>query len=271
MVAGARLTTPSGPAMLKLGRVMAVGLTLHFKMLSRSPFDLFVVVAAPLIFATLAYFLFAAGGQSNLLVAALASGVMGIWSSTTASGAGALQRQRRLGVLELLVACPVPFWAVVLPITVAISSIGIYSLVVGLAYVRLIFGVAIEIQRWWPFLVAVPATIGSIGSLGFLFASALVRYRAAFQIGNIFEWPVWMICGLLIPVSVLPGWLQPASWLFAPTWGMAALRGATLGSGSPWADIGMCAVLAALYLLAGSVLLHYFLRSARARATLALS
>ncbi|HUZ81198.1 MAG TPA: ABC transporter permease [Gaiellaceae bacterium] len=252
-------------------RVMAVGLGLHFKMLSRSPFDLFVVIASPLIFATLAYFLFKGESASSLLVAALASGVMGIWSSTTASGAGALQTQRRLGVLELLVASPTPFWAVVLPITVAISSIGIYSLAVGLLYVRLLFGVAITVHEWGAFLVAVPATIGSIGSLGFLFASALVRYRAAFQIGNIFEWPVWMICGLLIPVAVLPGWLQPVSWLFAPTWGMAALRGATLGSGSPWVDIGLCGGLAVAYLLAGVAFLHFFLRSARSRATLALS
>jgi ABC-2 type transport system permease protein len=255
----------------QLGRAMAFGLGLHFKMLSRSPFDLFVVVASPLIFATLAYFLFKGRGESNLLVAALASGVMGIWSSTTASGAGALQTQRRLGVLELLVGSPTPFWAVVLPITVAISSIGIYSLAVGLVYVRVFFGVALSIREWAAFLVAVPATIVSIGSLGFLFASALVRYRSAFQIGNVFEWPVWLICGLLIPVSVLPGWLQPVSWLFAPTWGMDALRGATLGSGSPWVDIGMCGALAAAYLLSGVGFLHFFLRSARARGTLALS
>ncbi len=119
--------------------------------------------------------------------------------------------------------------------------------------------------------MAVPATIGSIGALGFLFASALVRYRSAFMLGNVFEWPVWMICGLLIPVAVLPGWLQPVSWLFAPTWGMSALRGATLGTGTPWVDIGMCAALAAAYLVAGWVFLRFFLNAARADATLALS
>jgi ABC-2 type transport system permease protein len=255
----------------RLARVLAMGLALHFKMLSRSPFDLFVVVASPLIFATLAYFLFQDDHGSSLLVAALASGVMGIWSSTTASGAGALQAQRRLGVLELLVASPTPFWVVVLPITVAISAIGIYSLAVGLVYVRVFYGVALTVQSWPAFAVAVPATIGSIGALGFLFASALVRYRSAFQIGNVFEWPVWMVCGLLIPVSVLPVWLQPVSWLFAPTWGMSALRGATLGTGSPWADIGMCVLLGGVYLLAGAACLRYFLRAARADATLALS
>jgi len=98
-----------------------------------------------------------------------------------------------------------------------------------------------------------------------------VRYRSAFMLGNLFEWPVWMISGLLIPVAVLPGWLQPVSWLFAPTWGMRALRDATLGTGSAWTDVAVCAVLSAAYLVAGSLSLRVFLRSARARATLALT
>jgi ABC-2 type transport system permease protein len=256
---------------MPLLRVMLFGLGLHFKMLSRSPFDMFVVVASPLIFATLAYFLFQNGHGQSLLVAALASGVMGIWSTTTAQGAGALQTQRRLGILELLVASPTPFWAVVLPISVAISAIGVYSLAIGLVYVRVLFGVPIAIRDWAAFIVAVPAAIVAIGSLGFLFASALVRYRSAFMLGNLFEWPVWMISGLLIPVAVLPGWLQPVSWVFAPTWGMRALRHATLGTASPWLDIAVCAALSVGYLVAGSLCLRFFIRSARARATLALT
>jgi ABC-2 type transport system permease protein len=259
-------------ALARLARVVWVGLGLHFKMLSRSPFDIWVVVASPIIFSTLAYFLFKGGhGGSKLLVLAIASAVMGIWSSTTASGAGALQRQRQLGVLELLVASPVPFWSVVLPITVAISAIGIYSLVTGLVYVRVLFGVAISLHEWPAFVVAVPATIAAIGMLGFLFSSALVRFRSAFMLGNLFEWPVWTICGLLIPVAVLPGWVTPLSWLFAPTWGMAALRGATLGTGSPWRDIGMCVALSAAYGVLGSACLRVFLHSARVNATLSLT
>ena len=256
---------------MSLARVMLFGLGLHFKMLRRSPFDMFDVVASPLIFATLAYFLFQNGHGQSLLVAALASGVMGIWSTTTAQGAGALQTQRRLGILELLVASPTPFWAVVLPISVAISAIGVYSLAVGLIYVHVFYGVAITVHDWVAFVVAIPAAITAIGSLGFLFASALVRYRSAFMLGNLFEWPVWMISGLLIPVAVLPGWLQPASWLFAPTWGLRALRHATLGTGSPWLDIAVCTVLSGAYLVAGTFCLRVFIRSARARATLALT
>jgi ABC-2 type transport system permease protein len=271
--AGRLLSRPSSATRCaRLVRVVSVGLALHFKMLSRSPFDLWVVVASPIIFSTLAYFLFEGEGHGpRLLVLAIASAVMGIWSSTTASGAGALQRQRRLGVLELLVASPAPFWSVVLPITVAISAIGIYSLATGLVYVRVLFGVAISLHDWPAFVVAVPATIVSIGMLGFLLSSALVRFRSAFMLGNLFEWPVWTISGLLIPVAVLPGWVTPLSWLFAPTWGMAALRGATLGTGTPWRDIGMCAALSIVYGVLGSTFLRVFLHSARVNATLALT
>ena len=228
-------------------------------------------MASPLIFATLARYTYAGEPAEALLVGAVAAGVMGIWSSTTASGAGALQTQRYYGVLELLVASPTPFWAVVLPISVAISGIGVYSLLVGLAYVRVVYGVPIAIHDWPAFLVAVPATIGSIGALGFVLASALVRYRSAFMIGNVFEWPVWTICGLLIPVATLPAWLRPASWALAPTWGMRALREATLGQPGAWAAIGVAFALAAFYLLLGGLLLRVFVRLAREHATLSLT
>jgi len=250
---------------------MTVGLALHFKMLSRSPFDLMVVIDSPLIFATFAYFLFGRMTGNALLVSAVASGVMGIWSSTTASGAGALQRQRRLGILELLVASPTPFWAVVLPITIAISAIGIYSLATGLLYVHFIFGAPIDVANWAAFVIAIPATIGSIGMLGFLFTSALVRFRSAFMIGNLFEWPVWTICGLLIPVAVLPAWVEPISWLFAPTWGVNALRAAMTGEGSTWENVAMCAAVSVAYGALAVFCLRLFLRSARANATLALT
>jgi len=131
--------------------------------------------------------------------------------------------------------------------------------------------VPIEIHDWPAFLVGVAATIGSIGALGFVLASALVRYRSAFMIGNVFEWPVWMICGLLIPVATLPGWLQPVSWALAPTWGMRALRDATLGHAGAWAAIGIGAALAGCYLCIGIALLRVFVRLARAHATLSLT
>jgi ABC-2 type transport system permease protein len=257
---------------MRIVRALAMGWAIHFKQESRNPFFLYILIGTPLIYATMAYFLFRGGTESTTLAAAaVGTGMMGIWSLTTTAAAAALHFRRRIGMLELLVAAPVPFWAVLAPITIAISAVGIYSLLASLLYTWLLFGVSLPIEDWWTFAVAVPASILSIGMLGFMLSAAFVRFRAAWAVGNLFEFPVWTICGLLIPIAVLPGWVEPVSWVFAPTWGMNALRDAALGTASAWDDVAMCLALSVAYGTLGAVLLRVFLRSARRRATLALT
>ena len=251
---------------------MAMGWAIHFKQESRNPFFLWILICTPIIYATIAYFLFRGGKDGDTLAAAaIGSAMMGIWSLTTTAAAAALAQRRRMGLLELLVAAPTPFWAVLAPITIAISAVGIYSIAASLLYTRLLFGVALPIDDWPAFVAAAPAAILAIGMLGFLLGAAFVRFRSAWAIGNLFEFPVWTICGLLIPIAVLPFWVEPLSWVFAPTWGMNALREATLGSGSAWDDVAMCVALSIAYGAAGAVLLRVLLDSARRRGTLALS
>jgi ABC-2 type transport system permease protein len=257
---------------MRIARALAMGWAIHFKQESRNPFFLWIVICTPLIYATMAYFLFRGGTDGTQLVAAaVGTGMMGIWSLTTTAAASALQFRRRIGILELLVAAPLPFWAVLAPITIAISALGIYSLAASLIYTRFLYGVSLGIQDWLAFGVSACAGILAIGMLGFMLGAAFVRFRAAWAVGNLFEFPVWTICGLLIPIAVLPAWVEPVSWVFAPTWAMNALRESALGTGSPWGDVGMCVVLSVAYCGLGAVLLRYFLRSARRRGTLSLT
>jgi ABC-2 type transport system permease protein len=257
---------------MRLARAMAMGWAIHFKQESRNPFFLWIVICTPLIYSTMAYFLFRGGTAGpQLVAAAVGTGMMGIWSLTTTAAAAALQFRRRTGILELLVAAPLPFWAVLAPITIAISALGVYSLAASLLYTRLLYGVSLGIQDWVAFGVAAAAGILAIGMLGFLLGAAFVRFRAAWAVGNLFEFPVWTICGLLIPIAVLPAWVEPVSWIFAPTWGMNALRDAALGGSSPWDDVAMCVGLSVAYGALGAVLLRVFLRAARQRGTLALT
>ena len=253
-------------------RVIGLGLVLQFKHLTRNPFDVMTTAIWPLVYASLAYFMFRAGNEpASLLLASLGATMMGIWSVTTVGAADAIQRQRWAGVLELLVAAPTPFWAVLIPITIATSAIGVYSLVSTLLWGRFLFGIPIHLEQPLIFALAIIPTIVSIGLLGFLMASVVVRFRAGWAVGNMFEYPVWIVTGLLIPVALLPGWAEPVSWVLAPTWGMRALSDAAFVGGSPVFDIVMCVVLGAAYIVIGAVLLDRFLESARRRATLSLT
>ena len=87
-----------------------------------------------------------------------------------------------------------------------------------------------------------PATILGLGLLGLLFASTFVLYRHANALSNMLEWPVLLVTGMLVPLSLLPGWAHPIAWLLAPTWGVQAIRLAAIG-GTPWPDVGMTLAL----------------------------
>jgi ABC-2 type transport system permease protein len=252
-------------------RLLLSGLRVHFLQLSRSSIEVVGITFWPIIYATIAYYMFGAESDpSVLLTASLGATVMAIWSSVAFSSGGAIEIQRRLGTLELLVAAPVPFVAVLAPITIASSAIGVYALGATLLWGRLLFGIQLHFEHPALFGLSLPVAIAAIGMLGLVLASTLIYYRAALFLGASFDYPVWLITGLLVPLSVLPGWVEPISWLLAPTWGMRALRESTVG-GSPLSSIAVCLALSACYGIVAVVCLRAFERLARARATLALT
>jgi ABC-2 type transport system permease protein len=252
-------------------RVFWTGFVLHFKNLSASPFMMVTAAVWPLVYATLAFLMFRATHQApSLLYAALGAAVMGIWSTTATSAGGAIQQQRWLGILELLVGTPARLILVLAPITVAVAGIGVYSIATTLLWGRLLFGVPIHVLHPLLFAVAIPAAVLSIGMLGLVLASSFVLYRSASNLSQALEYPVWLITGMLIPLSLLPGWVHPLAWVLAPTWGMRAVRRAAIG-GDVGVPLLVCAALTIAYTVLAFLLLHHFERLARDRATLALT
>jgi ABC-2 type transport system permease protein len=212
----------------------------------------------------------AGAGGETLVYASFGAAVMGIWSATSTTAGSAMQRERWHGTLELLVVAPTHFALILLPVTVAMSTIGLYSLIATLLWGRFAFGVDVPLDEPIAFALALVATVVSVGALGFLLAVAFVRYRTAWALGNMLEYPVWLVGGFLVPLSLLPAWVRPISWILAPTWGVDAIREAALG-GNPFPEIGMCIVLGAAYVTLGALVLDTVLRAARQDGSIALS
>src|SRR4029079_2463538 len=104
-------------------------------------FDGLLGVLWPLFFATIAFLMFRAGaGGESLVFASFGSGAMGMCPPTTTSAGSAMQRERWHGTLELLVSAPVHFATVLLPVTVAMSAMGLYSLGATLLLSRYVVG-----------------------------------------------------------------------------------------------------------------------------------
>ena len=253
-------------------RLFAYSWLFHIRGLTTSAFFLLTSTLQPVIFATIAFYMWRTGQrEGTLLYVALGSGLMGMWSSTLFGSGGAIQWQRWQGTLELLVGAPPRFIVSMLPLTMSTASVGLYSLCATLFWGRVLFGVPLDIEHPLLFALAVPATVVGLGLLGLVMASTFVLYRQASAFSNLLEYPVWLVTGLLVPVSLLPGFVEPISWLLAPTWGVRAIREAALGGGDPLAAIGMCFVLALAYFGIGAVTMANFERLALQRATLSLT
>ena len=255
---------------MSVPRLIGLGWWLQMKMRSRSAFDGALSIVYPIFFATSVFFIYRQGASSSALVAAaVGASVMGVWSAVATTAATSLQSERRQGTLELLVASPTPLPLIVVPITLSMATIGLYSLVATLLWGRFAFGINVSLLHPLAFAVACVVTALSVSVLGFVLAVTAVRYRSAWALGTALELPIWLICGFLVPLSILPHWVRPISWLIPTTWGVSAVKSAALG-GTPWRDIAICLAVAAVYAAIGTLLARRLVDSARTNATLSL-
>jgi ABC-2 type transport system permease protein len=240
-----------------------------------SDFFILTAVVQPIIFATIAFFLFqvggAAAGKQTLLFAALGTGMMGVWSTTLFGGGGAIAWQRWERTLELLVGAPRRYDLTLLGQTLATTTFGFYSMIATIAWGVILFGMPLEANFPLMLPLALLAAVIGLGVMGMLLATTFVLYRHANALSNLLEYPVWIATGMIVPLALLPGWLGPISWVLVPTWGVEAIRGAAIGADPPWLAIVMCLVLAVVYYVAARRILVYVIDKARRDATLNLA
>jgi ABC-2 type transport system permease protein len=252
-------------------RIVYAGFALHIKALSRSVFFVSAAVLEPILLVTLVLLMARVGdAPHDEFAVALGGALVGMWSTTVFGGGTAIQSLRYQGVLPLVMCTPAPLLAVLGPLCLAASAIGVYSLVATLAWAILLFGVRPDVADPVGLVVALATTVSALAALGLLMATAFVHLRNASAIANALEFPIWLLSGFFVPLATLPGWIGPVSWTLAPAWGAKAVHSALEGR-NPVGDIALCAAVGLAYLVTAAVLLRAFDRAARGTATLALA
>ena len=244
---------------------------LQFKILLFSPFEGFLAVVCPLMFATAALLVYRVNGDPEaMLYAGIGAAAMGIWTSQTVSATTLVQRERRAGTLELLVAAPTPFSLVLLPITCAMATIGLYSVVATLLWDWWLFDIALPIENRPLFVLSIlwpPSPSPSSASCS---RSPPSDTAPSWALGAALEYPGWLLCGFLVPLDLLPDLLRPISWALAPTWAVEGMRAAAAGE-CAWRDLAICGAVGLAYAALAGWLGVRLINAARRDATLALS
>jgi ABC-2 type transport system permease protein len=99
-----------------------------------------------------------------------------------------------------------------------------------------------------------------------------VLSRTAVTFSNSASYPVYLLGGILVPIALLPGWLQPVTDIVFMSWSARLLRG-SLAAGSidgVGIDFAMLALLAMAALVLASAFMARILRTARQTGELAL-
>ncbi|CAM5203457.1 hypothetical protein UACE39S_03191 [Ureibacillus acetophenoni] len=189
------------------------------------PMFQFVIWISPFFYATITYFVY--GGQSPEKIfhyVVLGSGFMGLWTSIVYSSASDINRERFYGTLENIFVAPVSFAYIIMGKIVGNTIWGFISMLLSFVYLRFVFNLEYPVVN--PLLIGSAFLVVVIAISVFAFVMALVftLSKQAEVLMNFIEYPIFLICGFLFPIAILPTWLQPISAILPPTWAIELLR-----------------------------------------------
>lgn len=234
-------------------------------------FIVFTVLFQPIIIAVLGLWMLQDKGADAAMFVVVGSGLTGLWSSLLFISGNSLTAERWSGTLESLVAVPTPFEVIVFGKNLANVIQSLVSMVIGYFIAAFLFHYSLEIQQPVLFVVSVILAVIAFVSFALVIAPIFVMNPGVRAWQNAMEFPVYVLCGFLFPIALLPGWTTPVSFLLPPYWAAVALHGTSTGGASlnetliAW---GMLLFFSLVDLLIASRLFKLMLYKARADATL---
>jgi ABC-2 type transport system permease protein len=255
----------SGPLTSDALRAYGFATLFHLKDLTRERAELVLNIATPLFYASIAYFIFVAGGRKeNAANLMLGAGLMGMWSVILFGAGTAIKNQRMLGTLEVLLGAPKRFSSAIAPLTTAVSCFGASAIVCTCAWGVLVFDVPLAAHTIPDLLLGAAVVAVSMGAFGLVVAALFVHVRRAESLASPLLAPLWMISGVLVPVTALPHVLEPVAYLLPIAWGADALRAAA--AGDPYlASLLGCLATGIGYALLGTWTVNRVARSSRVK------
>lgn len=257
--------------LVKYWRTILVVAEMNIRQQMTDGFILFTVLFQPIIIALLGLWMLKDKGADAAMFVVVGSGLTGLWSSLLFISGGSINSERWSGTLESLVAIPTPFEVIVFGKNLANVVQSLLSMALGYLVAVFAFGYSLEIQQPLLFAISVALAVIAFISFGLIIAPVFVMNPNVRAWQNAMEFPVYVLCGFLFPIALLPGWTTPVSYLLPPYWAAVALHGTSTGGASlnqTFLAWGMMLLFSLIDLLIASRLFKLMLYKARADATL---
>ncbi|HZQ09226.1 MAG TPA: ABC transporter permease [Anaerolineae bacterium] len=259
--------------LLKYTRAAIAAFKFNFLSLVTDSFFLFTTLLMPLIYAVIAFGILRDKGANYGIYIAIGSGMAGLWSTLLFGSGNAITSERWTGTLEMLAATPTPLWIIVFGKTLGVIAQSLLSMVASYILGSLLFGYPLTIAQPFAFGAALIVGILAFLAFGLILAPAFLLNPQIQQFQNAMEYPVYILCGFLFPIALLPFWTTPLSYVLSPYWTARTLQGAadgTLTLDQFALNSAMVLVLGVIYFFIATLLFRWVLFKTRVDATLGL-
>lgn len=223
-------------------------------------------LVSPFLLAMVMIFL-SSGGTSIegpvVLQAVLGGGVLGMWANSLFSSSSSVSFDRINGTFEPMLGSGTRIIYILVGRSLWSTLIGLLNAFAVFAIAEVMFGAGMNIHNPILFFLALLMTMLSLSSVGLLISTLFVLTRKGGTISSVLEYPIYVMSGALVPISMLPVWMQPVSLTLAPTWGVDAIKYSALAGYEGMlgiyfiTDIVMCLALSVLFIIAAYFVMLY--------------
>lgn len=195
-------------------------------------------------------------GRVDLDDVALGSALVALWGATVWASGFILAADRWQGTLSQLIPRPVGLGVVLWGKTLGATLRSATLITATVSVVAALLGHRVEVASPGPFVAALLGVLASALVLGLLVSCLFVLTRSAGRISEAIMYPVFILGGMLVPLSLLPEWAQILSAAVSLRWGAELLRAAA--AGDPQSGVAWLMLLATTtaYGIAARVLFH---------------
>lgn len=202
-----------------------------------------LVALYPLVMAVVLQLVIGAGGRPDLgSFAIVGPWLVGVWQLANFVAGETMNQERYRGTLEHLVAAPASTTAVVLAKIAAVSGVSLVGLGEA-AIVALLFGLTVTVHHPVLMLVAAALTLVAATATSLVLVGLYVSSRSARTYQNSVSYPILVLGGAVVPVTLLPDVVQPLSRLVFLSWAGDLLRSSLAPEEPTGVAIGILALI----------------------------
>jgi ABC-2 type transport system permease protein len=202
--------------------------------------------------------------------AVLAPALIALWGTSLMVAGEIIDNERWAGTLEGVIATPTPLGVVVLGRVLAVMIVGCLGFVESWLVAALLFDVVVPIPHPGWFIATLAVTVFAMAGTATIMAAVFVLARTARTFQNTLSYPVYVLGGVLVPVELLPAWVQPLARVVFLSWASDLFRDSltAVPVDRPLARLAVVAVLGALGFAAGRWALRRILEKVRVTGSL---